>query len=65
MFVSLYRDNTANTGYALHLPRNTLTQQITITCNGVQLCKINDYNLLYNFLYDLEGADFLQTSKRF
>lgn len=65
--VSLYKDNTANTGYALHLPRNTasLIQQITITCNGVQLCNINDYNLLYNTLYDLEGADFSQTSKRF
>ena len=53
--------------YALHLPRNTasLIQQITITCNGVQLCNINDYNLLYNTLYDLEGADYSQTSKRF
>ena len=52
--------------YALHLPRNTasLIQQITITCNGVQLCNINDYNLLYNTLYDLEGADYSQTSKR-
>jgi hypothetical protein len=54
-------------GYALHLPRNTasLIQQSTITCNGVQLCNINDYNLLYNTLYDLEGADYSQTSKRF
>ncbi len=65
--VSLYSVNTANTGYALHLPRNTasLIHQLTITCNGVQLCNINDYNLLYNTLYDLEGADFSQTSKRF
>ncbi len=33
--VTLYKDNTANTGYTLHLPRNTasLIQQITITCN--------------------------------
>ncbi len=47
------------TEYALHLPSSTalLIQQITITCNGV-------YNLLYNTLYDLEGADFSQTSKR-
>ncbi len=54
------------TGHSLHLPRNTasLIQQITITCNGVQICNINDYNLLYNTLYDLEGADFSQTSKR-
>lgn len=61
--VSLYNSAT----YALHLPRNTasLIQQITITCNGVQLCNINDYNLLFNTLYDLEGADFSQTSKRF
>ena len=65
--VTLYRDNTPNTGYALHLPRNTssLIQQITITCNGVQLCNINDYNLLYNTLYDLEGADSSQTSNDF
>ena len=57
----------ADANYVLHLPRNTssLIQQLTITCNGVQLCNINDYNLLFNTLYDLEGADFSQTSKRF
>ena len=55
--VSLYKGN--GTGYSLHLPRNTasLIQQITITCNGVQLCNINDYNLLFNTLYDIEGAE--------
>lgn len=66
--VSLYSSlPTAATGYSLHLPRNTasLIQQITITCNGVQLCNINDYNLLYNTIYDLEGADYSQNSKRF
>ena len=72
--ISIFADATLYKGtigadgseYALHLPRNTasLIQQITITCNGVQLCNINDYNLLYNTLYDLEGADFSQTSKR-
>ena len=53
--------------YIYHLPRNTasLIQQLTITCNGVQLCNINDYNLLYNTLYDLEGADSSQITKRF
>jgi hypothetical protein len=65
IFADVSLQNSAN--YALHLPRNTasLIQQITITCNGVQLCNINDYNLLFNTLYDLEGADFSQTSKRF
>ena len=66
--VSLYNNVGAGAGnYCLHLPRNTasLIQQITITCNGVQLCNINDYNLLYNTLYDIEGADSSQTSKRF
>ena len=66
--VSLYKGTMgAGNTYSLHLPRNTasLIQQITITCNGVQICNINDYNLLYNTLYDLEGADFSQTSKRF
>jgi len=66
--VTLYKGaiGAEGTEYALHLPRNTasLIQQITITCNGVQLCNINDYNLLYNTLYDLEGADYSQTSKR-
>jgi hypothetical protein len=66
--VSLYKGaiGANNAEYALHLPRNTasLIQQITITCNGVQLCNINDYNLLYNTLYDLEGADYSQISKR-
>ena len=66
--VSLYNSVGAGAAnYCLHLPRNTasLIQQITITCNGVQLCNINDYNLLYNTLYDIEGADSSQTSKRF
>ena len=66
--VSLYNNvGTAAANYSLHLPRNTasLIQQITITCNGVQICNINDYNLLYNTLYDVEGADSSQTSKRF
>ena len=67
--VTLYNNQgAASTNYSLHLPRNglnSLIQQITITANGVQLCNINDYNLLYNTLIDLEGADFSQTSKRF
>ena len=66
--VSLYNNvGNAAANYCLHLPRNTasLIQQITITCNGVQLCNINDYILLYNTLYDIEGADSSQTSKRF
>ena len=70
IFADVYLYNNYGTGatnYNLHLPRNTasLIQQITITCNGVQLCNINDYNLLFNTLYDLEGADYSQTSKRF
>lgn len=71
--ISIYADVTLDkanlataTGWSLHLPRNTgsLIQQITITCNGVQICNINDYNLLYNTLYDLEGADVSQETKR-
>jgi len=67
--VSLYTEGSLTDGsdYSLHLPRNTasLIQQLTVTCNGVQICNINDYNLLYNTLYDLEGADYSQNSKRF
>ena len=66
--VTLYKGTLGGgSGYSLHLPRNTasLIQQITITCNGVQLCNINDYNLLFNTLYDIEVADFSQNAKRF
>ena len=59
---------TGATNYSYHLSRNglnSLIQQITITANGVQLCNINDYNLLYSTLIGLEGADFSQTTKRF
>ena len=64
--VTLPTGGSGSTAYQYHLPRNTasLIQQITITCNGVQLCNINDFNLLFNTLYDLEGADYSQTSKR-
>jgi hypothetical protein len=66
--VTLYAAATMAGGntYALHLPSNTasLIQQITVTCNGVQLCNRNDYNLLFNIIYDVEGADSSQTSKR-
>ena len=52
--ISIYGNVTTTGGgattalYVPHLPRNTasMIQQITITCNGVQLCNINDYNLL-------------------
>jgi hypothetical protein len=69
IFADVYLYNNAGTGaanYNLHLPRNTnsLIQQITVTCNGVQLANINDYNLLFNTIYDIEGADYSQTSKR-
>ena len=69
IYADVYLYNNAGTGaanYNLHLPRNTssLIQQMTVTCNGVQLANINDYNLLFNTLYDIEGADYSQTSKR-
>ena len=69
IFADVYLYNSPGTGstnYNLHLPRNTssLIQQMTVTCNGVQLANINDYNLLFNTLYDIEGADYSQTSKR-
>jgi hypothetical protein len=62
--VSLAKGGAGTGAYALHLPRNTasLIEQLTITCNGVQLCNISNYNLLYNTLYDLEGADYSQNS---
>ena len=64
--VSLAKGGAGTGAYALHLPRNTasLIEQLTITCNSVQLCNISNYNLLYNTLYDLEGADYSQNSKR-
>ena len=48
IFADVYLYNSPGTGptnYSLHLPRNTssLIQQMTVTCNGVQLVNINDY----------------------
>ncbi len=39
--------------YALHLPRNTLIQQITVTCYRVLLCNINHF--MYNTIFILKG----------
>ena len=67
--VTLYNNQGAAAGnYSYHLPRhglNSCIQQLTITANGVQLCNINDYCVLYNTLIDMEGADISQASKRF
>jgi|LakMenEpi03Aug12_release.lakeMendotaPanAssembly.Ray.scaffolds.fasta_scaffold45779_6 hypothetical protein len=53
-------------GADLHLPRfsSSLIENISITANNTTLCSINAYNLLYNSLMDIEGADISQMTKR-
>lgn len=53
-------------GNNVHFPRysSSLIENISITANNTTLCSINQYNLLYNMLMDIEGADFSQMAKR-
>jgi hypothetical protein len=50
----------------VHFPRYSasLIENISITANNTTLCSINGYNMLYNKLMDVEGADISQYSKR-
>lgn len=64
----LYAKGTAavTSGNQVHFPRNTssLIKSLKIYINGTLIEAINDYNILYNKLYDLEcGVD--QVSKRY
>jgi len=56
--------DTADRG--VHFPRysSSLIENISITANNTTLCSINGYNMLYNKLMDVEGADISQYSKR-
>jgi len=53
-------------GGAIHLPRysSSLIERLTVSANGITLCSISSYGLLYNALMDMEGADISQLSKR-
>lgn len=57
---------TKTSGNNVHFPRYSasLIENISITANNTTLCSINQYNLLYNMLMDLEGSDISQIAKR-
>lgn len=57
---------TGSTVSYFHFPRfsASLIQKLVISANNITLCSISDYNLLYNALIDLEGADISQYGKR-
>lgn len=62
-----FRGSATNTaGNPVHFPRysSSLIENISITANNTTLCSISQYNLLYNTLMDLEGADISQMAKR-
>lgn len=58
--------STTTTDATVHFPRYSasLIENISITANNTTLCSINGYNMLYNKLMDVEGADISQYSKR-
>lgn len=57
---------TSTANKAVHFPRYaaSMIENISITANNTTLCSINGYNMLYNKLMDLEGADISQYTKR-
>ena len=64
----LYAKGTAErtSGNPVHFPRNTssLIKTLSVYVNGTLIERIDNYNILYNKIYDLEcGAD--QVSKRY
>lgn len=58
--------SSTTTDATVHFPRYSasLIENISITANNTTLCSINGYNMLYNKLMDLEGADISQYTKR-
>ena len=51
----------------LHFPRlsSTLINTLAVYINGTLIERIDNYNTLYNKLYDLDGGGVDQTAKRF
>lgn len=65
-FAFFYKFSTsATTGTFIH-PRysSSILERVALVVNGITVSQINNYNLLYNTLMDMEGSSFDQLSKR-
>lgn len=56
-----------SSGSSVHFPRLTssLIKTLAVYVNGTLIERIDNYNILYNKLYDLDGGGVDQTAKRF
>ena len=67
-FTMFMKGTTAQTsGSKVHFPRLTssLIKTLAVYVNGTLIERIDNYNILYNKLYDLDGGGIDQVSKRF
>lgn len=67
-FTMFMKGTTAQTsGSKVHFPRLTssLIKTLAVYVNGTLIERIDNYNILYNKLYDLDGGGVDQVSKRF
>lgn len=66
---TMYMEGTASktSGSSVHFPRLTssLIKTLAVYVNGTLIERIDNYNILYNKLYDLDGGGCDQTAKRF
>ena len=62
-----FEGTTTSTAGKCHFPRlsSSIIEQLSIYVNGTMVENIQNYNLLYSTLFDLDGGGIDQTSKRF
>ena len=65
-FTMYYDGSTESDGTKAHFPRlsSSVIETLTIFVNGTQIENIQNYHLLYNTLYDLDGGGIDQQAKR-
>ena len=66
---TMFAEGTCSTasGENVHFPRlsSSLIKTLAVYVNGTLIERIDNYNILYNKLYDLDGGGVDQTAKRF
>jgi hypothetical protein len=66
-FTMYFRGVASATTGRVHFPRlsSSIIRNLAVYVNGTQIENIQNYNTLYNKLYDLDGGGVDQTTKRF
>ena len=56
-----------SSGDEVHFPRNSssLIKTLSVFCNGTLIERIDNYNILYNRIYDMDGGGIDQNAKRY